>query len=253
MITPKTYHDGHKTVPSCTWNHKNKLGQRNFVGKTQCMTQPTTPDANTALVELISANMLQHIITLQQAINSREPNERFPTTQEMALMSKMITGLEKLKRFLAPPRKEQAEKASTRTRSRKSHSTDLAGALLPSLTNNEYSPVGTPDEDEPTEVLSPALQQAIANYDPEAVRFPILEHELGDYEFLFDDTRRDRNHTTMVKGHEYNSHWLQYNLYQYCLPLHERRFYYNPARYHQEIDHGNTSWMIQKYLRGKAA
>ncbi len=68
-------------------------------------------DATAAAVGLISTNMLQQIIALQEAINSREPQQRFPTMQEANLLTKMIAGLEKLKRFIAPPKQSTRSKA----------------------------------------------------------------------------------------------------------------------------------------------
>ncbi len=227
---------------------------------------PPNTDSAAAAIAVISTNMLQQIIALQEVINSREPQQRFPTMQEAGLLTKMITALEKLKRFLAPPKQPSTERVTARNKRNKQAETaasEVSGNAQ--FAADEETPASrTKSNNKPAnetpvpqiaadgyDPLIPSLQKALATFDPEDVRFPIEEHEFSDYQHLFDNMRSDERHTTMVKGYEYNTNWLQYNLYQYCLPLHERRFFYNEARYHQRIGHENVMWLIGEYLRRK--
>ncbi len=216
------------------------------------MTQALHQDTTTAAIALISTNMLQQIIALQQVINSRGAEQRFPTTQEMGLLSKMISGLEKLKRFLAPPRPNYPRSAGNRTQSKKeAEPTERGKETLLEFANGQDAAMRNGEHDTANAQVAqdPGLQPIFPPANTEAAHFPILEHELDEYRHLFDDTRLRKARTFYVKGKQYSTNWLQYNLYQYCLPPLERRFLYDEANYYREIDHEKTSLLITKYLK----
>ncbi len=218
------------------------------------MTHTTHTDAASAAVAIISTNMLQQIIALQEMINAREPQQRFPTMQEAGLLTKMITALEKLKRVLAPPK----QPAQPRKKSQSKAGDELNALTQWFLNETDMAATRHEVEAEQPSPASSACLEVLPTPDPkesssainaDKAGFPILEHEFEAYKFLFDDTRGDRSRTTVVKGVAYSTNWLQYNLYQYSLPHNERRFFYEEARYYREIAHENVAWLIQKYLR----
>ncbi len=225
------------------------VGKPILTMKSRNMNQTHQADTASAIA-MISANMLQQIISLQEVINSRQPHERFPTTQEAGLITKMIAGLEKLKRYLAPPKQsESARKKGGRSKVEGQPTDELYGVYQMPLSDEDEHIGQVPETEESTATAPP--QAVMPPADPNMVPFPILEHEFAEYEHLFADTRKDASHTTIVKGIAYSTNWLQYNLYQYCLPPQERRFFYNEARYHHQIAHENIIWLIQKYLSGR--
>ncbi len=218
-------------------------------------------DATQAAVAVISTNMLQQIIALQEAINNREPQQRFPTMQEASLLTKMIVGLEKLKRLIAPPKQSARSRAVADKHADPDEEAfgdgiqqhkSFAGGWEALMALGEAAVDTLP----PSEAVEQNSATAPTNawgtetaVHADATIFPIPETAFSEYRYLLYDTRMDKNHTTLVNGIAYNTNWLQYNLFQYSKPVQDRRFFHNEARYHRKFKHGYICRLIENYLR----
>ncbi|MCF8449530.1 MAG: helix-turn-helix domain-containing protein [Taibaiella sp.] len=56
---------------------------------------------------IIAHNLCNQLVELQNAIAAREPGQRFPTLQEAAITGKLISGIEKMKKYPSLPQNMQ--------------------------------------------------------------------------------------------------------------------------------------------------
>ena len=236
------------------------------------MTLSATPHHDTTIEALsaIAQNLCNHLLAFQQTIDARPPQERYPTLPELQMLTKMITCLEKIKRMqkaAAPTRilsdflafvkksdKETAQKlpalfaAYTRAAAEKPdnlHPETNTDAEQTTPTAPPPSATPQPERPEgngfPLPVPDPSLR---ADDAPPPISFD----DYMEYQHIMLELKAVPTAMSRIRGQQRNTNWIQYNLYQWCLPPDKRKFHHNEFRYCREIDHSITKREIGRYL-----
>lgn len=78
---------------------------------------------------------------------------------------------------------------------------------------------------------------------------PFSEHDFKQNKHLVKSLKEAPvSHTTRFRGRFVNSRWLQYNLFQYCLPAQQRRFIGDARKLLAEIDHTTLQQQITDHF-----
>lgn len=163
-------------------------------------------------IDLIAANLEQHILALQQQIATRPEGQQFPTVQEVNQQCKLINCLIKLRK----PAPKQSVK------------------------DNEPEQAATAPNVPVTTALSQPVSQKITPND-----FKTYGH------YLARSGSVGKNGTIKFNGRMVNSRWLEYNLFQYCLPPAERRFIDDARQVIAETDHAAIQSKIREHLANR--
>ena len=162
----------------------------------------------TGSIEAIMQSICNQLISFQQQIADREENKGIPTAQEINMQCKLINCIDKLRRH---------------------HSALLKAASAAARDEN---------------ARIAAVTEANAGND-EVIR--VTEDDFIYYRFFLGNFGHpDENTTIRFKGGYVSIKWLEYNLYQYCLPPEERRFIYH-TRQAGEIDYRDLRQKIRDY------
>ncbi|PQJ11370.1 hypothetical protein CJD36_006100 [Flavipsychrobacter stenotrophus] len=190
-----------------------------------------TTQLNPDLLTTIAQKLANQIIAFQQFIEARPVGQQFPTIQEANQQHKLITCLLRLVKQPARPRKEKVQDPS-----------DIAALNSWAKTVNDIFSMPT-ESDLPAKEVAPKFNTpAITQRD-----FDQYGHLLGKSSFanLTDKT------TIKFNGRYVNAKWLEYNLFQYCLPADNRHFIDDARKVIGEVDHKITQESIAAYLAGK--
>lgn len=191
-----------------------------------------TTQLNPDLLTTIAQKLANQIIAFQQSIEARPAGLQFPTMQEANQQHKLITCLLRLVKQPARPRKEKVQDPS-----------DIAALNSWATTVNDIFSMPTesdlPMKDVPPKIAPPAIT---------ARDFEQYGHLLGKSSFanLTDKT------TIKFNGRYVNAKWLEYNLYQYCLPADQRHFIDDARKVIGEVDHKITQEQIAAHLAQKS-
>lgn len=141
-------------------------------------------------------------------------------------MKKFISFLRKQDRQLAA---EVAEKYKEFTWVDDEYQTEITEVPLP-------LPTATPAQPEPEEIYL---------LDPP----PITEQDFDQFKWCLHNINEAPGRTTYIlNGEEYNRQLLEYNLLQYTMPPHKRKFIADYERYHLLVDHNETKRAINLHL-----
>ncbi len=173
------------------------------------MTATLSPDIITAIAQKLS----NQILAFQSAIEARPDGQQYPTPQEANQQHKLITCLLRL------------IKQPVRSRKEHHHQPEDVAALASWAKAAEK--IMTAPEGTESDSLQTTRQQVQKNTSTVVTQrdFEQYGHQLGKGIFanLTDKT------TIRFNGRYVNARWLEYNLYQYCLPL-EQRYFIEDAR-----------------------
>ncbi len=229
------------------------------------MTQTGILQSETATDTLaaIAQNMCNHLLAFQNTIEARPPQERYPTQPELNMLCKMMSCLEKIKRmqkavaptriltnFLAFVRQANNEVAPTVASLLSSFAAeknlpdapDKAGQQLPKTSKSTED---TPAPQQAASMIFPQPDPALLAGSPAP---PISLADYTTHQNVLLQLNASPTETTELNGRKYNTNWLQYNLYQWCLPPEKRKFHYNEQRYARDIDHSGIRKEIGRYL-----
>ena len=167
----------------------------------------------TGSIEAIMQNICSQLISFQQQIAEREENKGIPTAQEINMQCKLINCIDKLRRY-----------HSGLAKAARAADTAIGGN---SVATAEAQPAG-----EETNIGS----------------FEVTEDDFAVYGPMMGEFGHLKEHTTIrFKGGYVTVKWLEYNLYQYCLPPAERRFIYSESQVAREVDYTNLQQKIRAY------
>ncbi len=235
------------------------------------MTQAATfpPENSVDTLAAIALNICNHLLAFQKTIDARPLPERFPTMPELNMLCKMMNCLEKIKRM---------QKAAAPTRILydflsfvKQSNADLApkvASLLSAFTgapteknrNKNTEPDGKITQvAEYEETIRPAEPQCpdpngfpLPTPDPtlpaNAPLPPVTFDEFVEFQHVMLNLKATPTETTLVNGTRRNTNWLQYNLYQWCLPPEKRKFHYIEHHYSRDIHHLETKRELGHFL-----
>ena len=220
-----------------------------------------------SMTSLAANNICQQLLAFQQAIATRLENPGVPSIQEINVQCKLINCLDKLRRHSA--RQAKATYAITdflhfvakddenlgeaiydkytlytaKNISRKpviandKTPSDAVQEALSATSLPETQPVKTGNEPE-TEWESPYIEGA-----------PFSEQDFNDYKHLLGNFGKLYNGSQIkFRGRYVVTQWLEYNLYQYCLPAGQRKFINDAKQILRYIDHKTTQEKIRLYL-----
>ena len=170
----------------------------------------------TGSIEAIMQNICSQLISFQQQIAEREENKGIPTAQEINMQCKLINCIDKLRRYHSVLAK--AARAAEPARAEHSIAANTATQATGGNTNNGS--------------------------------FDVTEDDFAVYGSLMGDFGHLKEHTTIrFKGGYVTVKWLEYNLYQYCLPPAERRFILSESQVASEVDYNDLQQKITEYNR----
>ena len=161
----------------------------------------------TGSIEAMLENLFSQILTLQQTILTRDENPGLPTPAEINTQCRLINCIDKLRRYHARLLKEAA-----------------AGNSLAEVASQLTC---TPDAGTPP----PITEQDFIAY----------RHLIGSFRHVTDTC------TVRFRGRYVNTRWLEYNLYQYCLPEDERRFLNDEGQKISEADYASLQQKMKWY------
>ncbi len=192
------------------------------------MTALLNPD----IITTIAQKLCDQILAFQRSIEARAEGQRFPTPQETNLQHKLITCLLRLTKQPARPRKENTQEPEVAAALKSWEK--VVDEVFSMPTTSDYVPSAT----QPTTAAAPQ-RPAVTQRD-----FEQYGHLLGKSSFanLTDKT------TIKFNGRYVNAKWLEYNLFQYCLPAEDRRFVDDARKVIADIDHKLTQQQIHDYL-----
>ena len=172
----------------------------------------------TGSIEAIMQNICSQLISFQQQIADREENKSIPTAQEINMQCKLINCIDKLRRYHSG----LAKAARAAEPARAEHS--IAATTATQATGGETNKSS----------------------------FDVTEDDFAVYGPLMGDFGHLKEHTTIrFKGGYVTVKWLEYNLYQYCLPPEERRFLFNESQVAEEVDYSGLQQKIREYNRAQ--
>lgn len=149
------------------------------------------------LTSIVNSFCLQ-LMNMQANIESREPGQQFPNTEEVNAQLRLVTGIEKINRQITLLKKQAAEAATD---------TDAPAAAAP------VAPVPVPVAAAP-----PAAAAAPPLNNPQPAAEPIMAR--ADYEKYkaILQANIDTGNTEMMlyKGHHVELLWLLYNVLEYA-------------------------------------
>ncbi len=207
---------------------------------------------------VMALNICNQVIAFQNAIAARDEGQRYPTEKETGLLCKLINCLDKLKRIAAPHKTQQAVNGFIRFLA--TEDKDLAKlvaakykAYLAQNASGEseafQTESNTPETPAQPVANAPELQTNDALFRmpvpetdgapqvPPAEQPPITEAEFEQHKLLLTNLNVSAAQKTQFRGGSHGVNWLQYNLFQYCLPPAERKFHTNEFSYHKTINH----------------
>jgi hypothetical protein len=195
------------------------------------MTSPLHPD----IIATIAQKLANQIVAFQSAIEARPQGQQFPTPQEANQQHKLITCLLRLVKQPAKPRKEKLHTPA-----------DIEALNSWAKVANEIMATPIATESDPPEIRTHTAPKttttAVTQRD-----FEQYGHQLGKSAFanLTDKT------TIKFNGRYVNAKWLQYNLFQYCLPLEQRNFIEDARNVIAQVDHHANCEKIEEFLAQK--
>lgn len=173
------------------------------------MTATLSPDIITAIAQKLS----NQILAFQSAIETRPEGQQFPTPQEANQQHKLITCLLRLIKQPIKARKEHLHQPGD---------VEALASWAKAAEKILTAPEGTESDS-----LQTTRQQVQKNTSTAVTQrdFEQYGHQLGKGIFA---NLTDKA-TIKFNGRYVNARWLEYNLYQYCLPL-EQRYFIEDAR-----------------------
>ena len=197
------------------------------------MTTLLNPD----IITTIAQKLCDQILAFQRSIEARAEGQRFPTPQETNQQHKLITCLLRLTKQPARPRQERTQ--DPEVVSALQSWGKVVDEVFSMPTSSDYIPTAT----QPTPTSAPQ-RPVVTQRD-----FEQYGHLLGKSSFanLTDKT------TIKFNGRYVNAKWLEYNLFQFCLPAEDRRFIDDARKVIADIDHKLTQQLIHDYLSNVAA
>ena len=168
----------------------------------------------TGSIEAIMQSICNQLISFQQQIADREENKGIPTAQEINMQCRLINCIDKLRRH---------------------HAGLVKAARAMDVAREEGSVAAI--------INTPAAQD-----DTDSGFIHLTEEDFRDHKHLMGSFRHvDDNASVRFKGEYVTVKWLEYNLYQYCLPPAERRFMLNARQIAREIDYNDLQQKIREY------
>lgn len=199
----------------------------------------------------IADSLCRQLIAFQQTIETRDHGLQFPTPQEVNLQSKMIANVIKIKkynatdyaakaiaefiRFLGKEDKQLAKIVAEK------YANFIGGADTRVLAYEQDAPRNdeAPVPHKPNEVTQENRHLTQRQFDKNKEMLGVIGHV-------------DRYSTTTFEGRIVKSMWLEYNLYQYCLPPAQRRFL-NDEEDLLKLDYKAVKAGIATYLQTREA
>ena len=186
---------------------------------------------------VIAENLCAQLINFQQQIMTRPAAEQFPTQQEVNLQSKLITNIIKINKHNAT---DVATKAMNEfLRFIKKDDPQLAKAVA-----EKYAHFIGADPIAIKDVSEPQVKGDVPPFDEAC--FEQHKHILTTCE------RTDARDRINCQQRIVNKQWLEYNLFQYCLPPAQRRFIASETTYHDLFNHSKVVVQIKEFLAQKA-
>ncbi len=227
------------------------------------------PEATGDTLTTIAQNICNQLLAFQNTIEARPPQERYPSAPELNMLCKMLNCLEKIKRMqkaATPARLLQSfltfVKQNDETTGKKLKallSAFTAGEAEKNTTSADEMPYNTAPQTyqeseqtknsgQPNDEPQPPLPTPDAST-PAGGPPPLISlDDFMVYSKLLLRLNAPPTEKSTIRGHEYNTNWLQYNLYQWCLPAEKRRFHYDEHRYAKQIDHSSIKREIGRLL-----
>lgn len=171
--------------------------------------------------EAIINNFVSQLLAVQAQIMERE--QPIPTLQELNLQVKLINAIDKMQRIIDRKARKDAKEA-------KAAQANATKSLVLAAT--------------------PSGDQEYINGDPP----PISSADFEKYQLLLLEEVAGNNDTMVRFGDGYvNRKWLVYNLFQYCLPVADRLFINNVARFRKNINTSRLAQMIRVHMQNANA
>ncbi len=215
-------------------------------------------------IETIATNLRTQIIAFQEAIANREEGVQFPSLEETSIIVKLITCLEKLKRLATPFNGQKAIKEFIRFISAGDKSLgktlnasykEFQAIVNPTMPQETAAATKAIIENNPTQSTttaantgSPEVKGPENAFCSSTDMHPLTENDANKYSYVLDIPYYKPEARTWVKEKRYNTNWLQYNYFQYYLPVEERRFYTDEKTYHANVNHREYGLIIKQYF-----
>ena len=198
----------------------------------------------TNTIETIIENICGQLIAFQQSIATKTENPGIPTLPEINMQCRLINCIDKLRRYHA-----RLLKAAMTTDEPENQMPKLP-AIHPLL--NHAQMAGADDPEVMENDTENDMEYGIINqYAPFSPRdFIDNRHLMGSFGKVTDTC------TVKFMGRYVNTKWLEYNLFQYTRPFHDRRFIRETQFVASEIDYKDLQEQIvlyKKRIRSTAA
>ena len=182
----------------------------------------------TTTINTLMLNLCNQLIAFQDAIATRTENPGVPNQHEITLQCKLINCLDKLRRFHGRTTKAKKEKTTNEASTQEFGNETEIGIVSDNAIPSHFSHIPSHSS-----TLAPVSQQDFTDY----------KHLLGHFGKLTNTSQ------IRFRGRYVNAQWLEYNLFQYCLPAPDRRFIHDTQTLLTTINHQTTQERIAEYLK----
>lgn len=167
----------------------------------------------------IAENFCLQLIAIQKSINTRPDGLQSPTTEETMMQCKLINCLDKIRRF--------------------------SGRTVPRKTNKseeiKTTPVTAAVAVTPRKEITTIAQQEMV---------PVSEQDFEDYQYVLGNIGFVEDDSTITFRNNFvNAKWLEYNLFQYCLPVASRHFINDVNEVLETIDYETLRQTIRAWKK----
>ncbi len=200
-----------------------------------------TIDTTASTFELIALNICTQIIAFQESISKRESGLRFPTLQETGMLCKLINCLDKLRKLAAPFRNQQAMKGFlaflanddaelgkiVAEKFKAFNGADQPATQQPNDTIEQIQNIQQQQPEKPTKTFHTPFSNGEVSVELIQENFePVTESDFKEYRSrLFEvESGCTTYDSALYKSGTCNKRWLEYNLFQYLLPVEQRAF-----------------------------
>ncbi len=208
--------------------------------------EPTkNTNENTLEITLIMAfaQLSNQLLEFQRSITQRGAENCFPTFKEIGMICRLVNCLAKLKKLADPFNGQKAITAFATflAKQDKELGKTIKAKYREYLASNQQSAQET-EADQSVDSNASVAETLLETPPP-----PVSKEDFDQHKGLLHNLHINQHHTTNLNGQQRNTHWLQYNLFQWHLPRAERRFCHNENEYHTTINHTEVCRKIKQH------
>ncbi len=195
----------------------------------------------------ISNSLYTQLAAFQHTIDGRAPEACYPSDKELLLQTKLITNIIRIKKHNAVDHVAKVMKKFIKHLA----ATDKQLALIIADEFAYFSkqPSFVNIVDEMNTAVKECEQQEALTVNKDGHEPPLTEDQYNRCKsYLANVNKVDKDKMYNVDGKNYKKNWLEYNLFQYTLPVAHRKFIFSQDLYEKYVDHGIIIQLINMHL-----